>query len=75
MDLEKLKQWSKEEFICSCGLITKNSRKKEHLVSETHYWLKRSNFTNISGKSIVQCERCNKSVMVCGYASHMKNHF
>lgn len=73
MDFKKLQEWSKQEFVCSCGLITRNGKKKEHLESETHYWLNKSKYKNITGKSIVNCERCNKPVMICGFVSHIKN--
>src|SRR5579875_3711075 len=75
MDFKKLQQWSKEEFVCACGLITKNGRKKEHLASETHYWLNKTNYKNITGKSIVKCERCNKSVMVLWFCFAYKKLF
>lgn len=72
MDFEKLRQWGKQTFKCECGLITHNSKKKEHLNSETHFWLSNYNYENVTGKSLIICGNCNDKVMVCGFASHMK---
>lgn len=73
MYLKNIKDWGKEKYICDCGFITKNIKKKDHIDNELCWWLSKMNYGNVSGKRKVKCHFCDKLVMVCGLHIHMKS--